>query len=337
MFPSLNQLQKHTRRVLITKRTLPVFAFLLIALIIVWPLLKEQKESFSLNVSKNTSGKGAKMDMKNIRFFGINTQKLPMTLATPSIKEINPTTHQMLMENPVATYQMQNKEVLTGITPYAFIFQDKKTLFFEEKINITSTSGYKAHTQKVTCDYNQGTADSDEPVSIIGPTGTLKSKGIWMADKGNLILFKKDVDAVFYQEKETFKISSPVGAKIDQIQKTLTTLGKTTILHQENTLKADSLVAYYTNNNETRIERFVATGHVSVDNKQQKMTGDKGTYYPASKKILMEGNVILSQGNNLVKGDKATLDLTTGESDLKASSGRIKGQLIPTHFKGDKK
>ena len=41
MLQTLNQLQKHTRRVLITKRTLPVFAFLIIVMIIVWPLFKE--------------------------------------------------------------------------------------------------------------------------------------------------------------------------------------------------------------------------------------------------------------------------------------------------------
>ena len=50
----------------------------------------------------------------------------------------------------------------------------------------------------------------------------------------------------------------------------------------------------------------------------------------------MEENVVLSQGDNMLKGDKVSLDLISGESDLK-SSGRIKGQLIPNQLKGDKK
>ena len=189
----------------------------------------------------------------------------------------------------------------------------------------------------MTCDYNKGTADSDEPVFIKGPAGTLDAKGIWMSNKGNLILFKKNVKSTIYQGKEKIILSSPNGTEIDQIKRTITTLGKTTTLHQENTLKADKLIAYYTKDKNNQIEKVIATGNVSVDNKKQKMTGDKGVYYPMTKKMFMEGNVILSQGNNLVKGDKATLDLITGESDLKASSGRIKGQLIPTQLKGDKK
>ena len=335
MLQTLNQLQKHTRRVLITKRTLPVFAFLLIALIIVWPLFKEEKNSFSLGVSASNPMKGAKMDMKNLRFFGLNTKKLPMTLTTPIVKEIDAVTHQLRMETPVATYQMANKEILTAKTPYALISQENETVLFEDKIDITSSSGYKADTSKVLCDYTQGTADSDEAVSVKGPAGNLKAKGLWMAEKGNLILFKKEVKATIYQKKEQIKVNSPDGAQIDQTQKTLTTLGRTTVYHQGNVLEADKIVAYYTNNKNNQIEKVIAEGNVSINNGKQKMTGNKGIYTPTTKTILMERNVILSQGSNQVKGDKATLNLMTGESDLKAK-GRIKGQLIPNQLKGDK-
>ena len=335
MLQTLNQLQRHTRRVLITKRTLPVFAFFLIALIIAWPLFKEQKDSFSLEISSYKSGKGVKMDMENIRFWGLNTKKMPMTLTTPKVKEIEPSSHKMQMETPVASYQMGNGEVLTAKTPYAIIFQDNETVFFEDKINITSSSGYKADTSKVLCDYNQGTADSNEAISIKGPAGNLTAQGLWMADKGNLILLKKDMKATIYQKKEQVKVDSPDGAQIDQSEKTLTTMGKTTIYHQGHVLKADKMVAYYTNDKNNQIEKIIATGNVSIDNGKQKMTGDKGTYTPTIKKIFMQGNVTLSQGNNQIHGDKATLDLLSGESDLKAT-GRMKGQLIPNELKGDK-
>ena len=336
MLQTLNQLQKHTRRVLITKRTLPVFAFLLAALIIVWPLFKEQKDSFSLGISSSNSAKGVKMDMKNIRFFGLNTKKLPMTLTTPKVDEIDASTHQLRMETPIATYQMANNDVLTAKTPYALIFQENETVLFEDKVNVISTSGYKANISKILCDYNQGTADSDESVSIIGPAGKINAKGLRMADKGNLILFKKDVKATIYQNKEQVKVNSPKGAQIDQTQKSLSTMGASTVYHQGNVLQADKIVAHYTNNKNNQVEKVVASGNVSIDNGKQKLTGDKGTYIPATKKILMEGNVVLRQGNNILKGDKATLDLLSGESDLKAA-GRIKGQLIPNDLKGDKK
>lgn len=335
MLHTLNQLQNHTRRVLITKRTLPIFAFLLIILIVIWPLFKEEKNSFSFGLSSSNPTKGAKMDMENIRFFGINTKNLPMNLTAPKVKEIDPLTHKMRMEEPLATYQMDNKEVLTGKTPYALIFQENETVFFEDDINITSSSGYRAITSRVLCDYNKGTAKSEEFISINGPSGKMTALGLLMSDKGNLIIFKKNVNATIYQQKEQIKINSPEGAQIDQKQKTLTTLGNTTVYHQGNILKADKIVAYYTNDKNNQVEKIIATGNVSIDNGKQKMTGNTGTYTPSTKKILMEENVVLSQGNSQVKGNKATLDLKTGESDLNAP-GRIKGQLIPNELKGNK-
>ena len=257
-------------------------------------------------------------------------------MTTPIIKEINPETHQLRMDAPVATYQMANNEILTGQTPYAFVFQDKEILFFEDKIDITSTSGYQIVTSKVTCDYKAGTAESDEAISIQGPAGNVHAKGIRMINKGNLILFKKDVLATIYQKKEKIKVTAPEGAQVNQEQKTLTTLGKTTVYHQGNILTADKMSAYYTDNKNNRIEKVIATGNVSVNNGKQHMTGEKGTYYPAKRQILMEGNVVLSQGNHRITGEKATLDLVTGESDLK-TSGRIKGQFIPHELKEGQK
>ena len=276
------------------------------------------------------------MDMENIRFFGLNTKKLPITLTTPTVREINPKTHQLRMETPVATYQMASDEILTGKTSYALIFQETETLFFEDKVDITSLSGYHAVTSHVTCDYNKGTVDSTEHIFVKGPAGNVDANGVWISDKGNVILFKKDVLATIHQKNEKIKLSSPEGARINQAQNTLTTLGRTTIYHQGNVLTADQIVAYYTHDKNNRIEKVVATGHVLIENGKQKMTGEKGTYSPVSRQIFMEGNVVLSQGEHHINGDQATLNLTTGESDLKAF-GRIKGQILPNQLKKDTK
>ena len=335
MLQSLNQLQKHTRRVLITKRTLPVFAFLLVAFMIIWPTLHKQKESLGISVN-TSSGKGAKMDMENVRFFGLNDKNLPMTLTTPKGTETDPSHHVIRLEKPVATYQMNTKEKLVGKTPYALVYQDSERVLFEKDVVVKTTSGYTVNTKKVLCDYTQGTTDTDEHVSIVGPAGTIDSEGLLMADKGNSILFKKQVKAVIYQEKEKINISSPNGAQIDQTERTVTTLGKTTVLHQGNTLKANKMVAFYTNDKNKQIEKIVASGDVSIENGSQKMTGNEGTYYPETKIMFMLGNVALSQGKNVLKGDKATLNLITGENDLTAKE-RVKGQLIPSQFERNKK
>ena len=91
----------------------------------------------------------------------------------------------------------------------------------------------------------------------------------------------------------------------------------------------------HTNDKNKQVEKIVASGNVSIENTKQKMTGKEGIYYPETKTMTMLGNVVLSQGKNVLKGDKATLNLITGENDLTAK-GRVKGQLIPSQFERNK-
>ena len=82
----LFKLKKHTRRVLICKRSLPVFAFLLASLMMVWPLLfAEQKEQFSLAISSGKKMSDAKVDMEDVRFFSQDKKKQPLFF--PSIEK----------------------------------------------------------------------------------------------------------------------------------------------------------------------------------------------------------------------------------------------------------
>ena len=100
----LEKLTQHSRRVLITKRSLPVFAFLIASLIIVWPLFNQTKDKFTLAVADPNKG-GAHIEMENVRFFGLNNKKMPMTLKTPQVKEEKNNPELARMIKPVATYQ----------------------------------------------------------------------------------------------------------------------------------------------------------------------------------------------------------------------------------------
>ena len=136
----LMQIKQHSRRVLITKRSLPVFAFLIVALIIIWPQFSQHKEKFSLAVPAN--GKQTQVEMENLRFFGMNSKKLPMTLNAPSVHQTDDSTDKVRMEKPVGTYQMSAGDTMTLTAPYALINQSKEQVFFEDQININGSRVY---------------------------------------------------------------------------------------------------------------------------------------------------------------------------------------------------
>jgi len=77
-----------------------------------------------------------------------------------------------------------------------------------------------------------------------------------------------------------------------------------------------------------RIKRLIATGGVIVTAKEQKAVGDKGVFEMATNIVVLDGNVVLTQGQNIMNGDKLTVNLTTGTSKLDAK--RVTGVLVPS-------
>jgi lipopolysaccharide export system protein LptA len=80
----------------------------------------------------------------------------------------------------------------------------------------------------------------------------------------------------------------------------------------------------------SHVRHLDATGPVTVISKTQVATGDHASYDKAQNKVWLIGNVTLSDGGNVTKGDKLTYDLTTGQATVDTgAAGRVKGLFIP--------
>jgi lipopolysaccharide export system protein LptA len=88
----------------------------------------------------------------------------------------------------------------------------------------------------------------------------------------------------------------------------------------------------------TALRRVEAKGGVTVISKDQVATGNEGVFDRSSNKIVLTGNVALSQGENVTKGEKLIYDTETGiaivESGAAAAGGRVRGVFVPGEDKG---
>jgi len=99
------------------------------------------------------------------------------------------------------------------------------------------------------------------------------------------------------------------------------------------------------------IRRIEARGGVTVTTKDQNASGDLGIYDLKTKTITLSGNVVVSQGQNVIHGERVVVDTTTGYARVESGSssnagsgtaaapGRVraliqpgKGQNGPTNF-----
>jgi lipopolysaccharide export system protein LptA len=89
-----------------------------------------------------------------------------------------------------------------------------------------------------------------------------------------------------------------------------------------------------------RIKRLIAVGGVIVIAKDQKATGDKGIFEMAANTVTLDGNVIVTQGQNVMRGDKLLVNLTDGTSKLdgvkKQGVQRVEGLFFPSSMDKDK-
>ncbi len=100
-------------------------------------------------------------------------------------------------------------------------------------------------------------------------------------------------------------------------------------------LQTHRLVVTYSGGSEdqqARINKLEADGGVVVQSRDQTATGDRAVYVVASREIRVSGDVVLSQGGNVIRGNALTVDLVTATSRLVADEQdgqRVQGVFVP--------
>src|ERR1700686_5418502 len=76
------------------------------------------------------------------------------------------------------------------------------------------------------------------------------------------------------------------------------------------------------------IRRLEAKGSVVVTQKDQIVTGETAIFDTKTNLVTMLGGVVLTQGKNVLRGDRLMVDMTTGVSRVESDSGKVQGLFI---------
>jgi lipopolysaccharide export system protein LptA len=87
-----------------------------------------------------------------------------------------------------------------------------------------------------------------------------------------------------------------------------------------------------------KIKRMDVDGKVFMSSPTERASGDKAVYLAETGMITLTGNVILTRGQNVIRGTKLVVDADTGhsviESKQSAGGGRVKGLFVPKQASG---
>ncbi len=83
---------------------------------------------------------------------------------------------------------------------------------------------------------------------------------------------------------------------------------------------------------EQRIKRLEARGGVVVTQKEQTATGETGVFDMKTNTVRLNGKVVMTQGKNVLRGDRLVVNLTSGVSRVESGQngqGRVEGLFQP--------
>ncbi len=118
--------------------------------------------------------------------------------------------------------------------------------------------------------------------------------------------------------------------------------GNVRVVQGDTTLRCKSLAVFYDQDGagnamtaakpgpagQQRIRRLEARGGVVVTQKDQTATGDLGAFDMASNTVTLTGNVVVTQGQSILRGQRLTVNLATGVSQVEG--GRVQGLFQPS-------
>ena len=81
-----------------------------------------------------------------------------------------------------------------------------------------------------------------------------------------------------------------------------------------------------------KIKRLEARGGVVVTQKEQTATGETGVFDMQANTVTLTGHVVMTQGQNVLRGDRLVVNLTSGVSRVesgKNGQGRVQGLFLP--------
>jgi lipopolysaccharide export system protein LptA len=128
--------------------------------------------------------------------------------------------------------------------------------------------------------------------------------------------------------------------------KVATFSGNVKVVQGDTTMRCKTLVVFYEQQNKdgqqaqasaqtmkaatpgpggsSQISKLEASGGVTVTQKEQTATGDRALFDMKANTVTLLGSVLVSQGPNVMRGEKLVVDLTTGVSRVEAGKGPVR-------------
>jgi lipopolysaccharide export system protein LptA len=115
----------------------------------------------------------------------------------------------------------------------------------------------------------------------------------------------------------------------DQKTNTVTFKGNVVAKQEDTTLYANTVIINYDQNTK-KLKEIIAVGNVKVVQLDRRATGQKATFDQDKNKIVLDGDAVIREGTNVIRGERITFYVEEERSVVEGGKGgRVSTSITP--------
>lgn len=201
----------HSRRVRLLKRVIPIFCGLFAlagAVHLTSGVLRTPGQSISID---SLGLSGSKIMMQAPKLSGFKSDARAYEVVAESAAQDLKKPNVVELRAPVARIELENQG-WARLSAASGVFDSRSEQFSAEKeVRVETDKGMKAELHDARVNFKAGTVETDRPVAVSSPQGTIAADGMRVFDHGKRIVFEGNVRSVFTAPPEEVQESAAAG------------------------------------------------------------------------------------------------------------------------------
>ena len=180
---------RHSRRVALLRRLLPIIGVALLVLVAIWPRLVPLLESVQFGFPVIDLREAHELRMLNPRYAGVDRENRPYVVTSAIGRQASNRDDLMSLERPRAEMTMHNGALVVVTAATAMYQSQAQLLDLFGDVNLVRDDGTRFVTNTAHVDVAADSAVGNDPVTGHGPSGDITAQGFRVVDRGNTIVF----------------------------------------------------------------------------------------------------------------------------------------------------
>lgn len=179
----------YSRFVKAMRWALPVAALGIVAIVMAWPKMEKAVTPVTPeNVSQNQTP-ATQNELINPRFEGADSANNPYVLTARRAVQSTQNADILLLTKPVGDITLESQETVHIVAQKGHYRQEAGLLHLEGDVKVKHSSGYDLGTTRLMIDTKARETRTDQPVTIVGPAGTLNASGMDGRNNEGILVF----------------------------------------------------------------------------------------------------------------------------------------------------